>query len=240
MELYLIRHGQSTNNVTMLRDPLQREVDPPLTELGQQQAEALAGRLAHTWNVDTYLYQHPDARESITGAGITRLLVSPMRRALQTAAPLSREMGLAAEVSLEVFEHGGLYLEDEAGLTTYPGLTRAEMTAGFPTFQLPPGISESGWWNGAGREDMAACQARALRLAAEFKLVRFSPQRIAIVSHGTFLDQLIKALLNLLPSADFYIALYNTSMTRIDFLPDGGMHLRYLNRVDHLALEQIS
>ncbi|MBN8592907.1 MAG: histidine phosphatase family protein [Anaerolineae bacterium] len=240
MELYLIRHGQSTNNVTMLRDPLHREADPPLTELGQRQAEALAGRLAHTWNVDNYLFQHPDSRENLTGEGITRLLVSPMKRALQTALPISRELGLHPEVHLDIFEHGGLYLEGESGVTTYPGLTRAEMHAQFPGYQLPPGMTESGWWHATDREDLAACQGRAIRMAEHLKEIRFSAQRIAIVSHGMFLDHLFKALLNLLPGDGLHLTLYNTSITRIDFLPDGKLGLRYLNRFDHLALEQVS
>jgi broad specificity phosphatase PhoE len=241
MELYLIRHGQSTNNLTAHRGEREREPDPPLTELGQQQAALLAGRLAHSWNVDTYLYQHPAARESITGVGITQLLVSPMRRALQTTLPLSQELGIAAEVSLAIFENGGVYLEDDDGVTrTFPGLTRQELSAEFPTYKLPPGLTDSGWHLNSAPEDFTACQARAIRLATELKAVRFSAQRIAVVSHGTFLAQVIKAFLNLLPGDDLRFTLYNTSVTRFDFLPDGMLHLRYLNRVDHLAPEQVS
>jgi broad specificity phosphatase PhoE len=240
MELYLIRHGQSTNNVTMQRDPLHREADPPLTPLGQQQAEAVAGRLAHSWNVDNYLFQHPDSRESLTGTGITRLLVSPMRRAMQTALPVSRELRLNPEVSLDIFEQGGLYVEGDEGISTSPGLTRSEMQAHFPGYQLPPGVTDSGWWLATDREDMAACQARAIRLVAQLNLVRFSAGRIAIVSHGMFLEQVFKALFNLLPGDSLRLTLYNTSVSRIDFLPDGQIGLRYLNRIDHLALEQVS
>ena len=44
MELYIIRHAQSSNNA--LADERERVCDPHLTELGRQQAELLAAHLA--------------------------------------------------------------------------------------------------------------------------------------------------------------------------------------------------
>ena len=48
MELIIIRHGQSANNA--LVDIGNREVDPPLTELGKRQAEVLAQYLSEGAN----------------------------------------------------------------------------------------------------------------------------------------------------------------------------------------------
>ncbi|MFW2336355.1 histidine phosphatase family protein [Ilumatobacter sp.] len=68
MEIVLIRHGQPE----WTKDGL-NVVDPPLTELGHRQAELMADALA--------------AEE------FDEVLVSPLQRARQTAAPLYRRLG---------------------------------------------------------------------------------------------------------------------------------------------------
>jgi broad specificity phosphatase PhoE len=65
MELYLIRHGQSTNNAAQDPWTTNRVADPPLTELGRQQAQSTA--------------------ESLKDKTIAALYCSPYRRALATA-----------------------------------------------------------------------------------------------------------------------------------------------------------
>ena len=48
MELFIIRHGQSGNNaLANIRD---RSVDPPLTDLGERQAEMLGEYVARGEN----------------------------------------------------------------------------------------------------------------------------------------------------------------------------------------------
>ena len=83
MLLYLIRHGQSTNNAG-----LPRVVDPVLTDLGIAQAQYAA--------------------TSLRKEGLTHLFASPMRRALQTAAKLSEATNLPVTVAPEFCEVGGL------------------------------------------------------------------------------------------------------------------------------------
>ncbi len=68
MELVLIRHGEPE----WVREGLNVD-DPPLTPLGQRQAELLGERLA--------------------GEHFDEILVSPLTRARQTAAPLLRRLG---------------------------------------------------------------------------------------------------------------------------------------------------
>lgn len=78
--MILLRHGQSEFNLHFTRtrkDP--GIVDPALTTLGEQQAEQAALAL--------------DARE------ITRILVSPYTRALQTAAPIARARKLVPVIT---------------------------------------------------------------------------------------------------------------------------------------------
>jgi len=83
--MILLRHGQSEFNLHFTatkRDP--GIVDAPLTELGHAQAEAAA--------------------EELAGAGIRRIIASPYTRALQTAAPLARRLGLPVQVTPAVRE----------------------------------------------------------------------------------------------------------------------------------------
>ncbi|MEO5723200.1 MAG: histidine phosphatase family protein, partial [Ilumatobacteraceae bacterium] len=68
MEIVLVRHGQPE----WVRDGL-NIVDPPLTDLGQSQAVRVGSALSST--------------------GFDEVVVSPLLRARQTAAPLLRELG---------------------------------------------------------------------------------------------------------------------------------------------------
>jgi broad specificity phosphatase PhoE len=79
--MILLRHGQSEFNLLFTqtrRDPGIK--DPKLTDLGHQQAERAAAALV-------------DAHD------IRRIVVSPYTRALQTAAPLAKRLGLPVMVN---------------------------------------------------------------------------------------------------------------------------------------------
>ncbi len=83
--MILLRHGQSEFNLRFTetrRDP--GIIDPMLTPLGHEQAGAAARALA--------------------GEGITRIVVSPYTRALQTAAPVARALGVPVFVNQIVRE----------------------------------------------------------------------------------------------------------------------------------------
>lgn len=81
MELILIRHGLPEQRVTDDGTP----ADPDLSEAGFDQAQKVASWLEHLQ--------------------IDRLYSSPMKRALQTAAPLSEQKGLEVEVRDGVAEY---------------------------------------------------------------------------------------------------------------------------------------
>jgi broad specificity phosphatase PhoE len=83
--MILLRHGQSEFNLHFTatkRDP--GIPDPPLTELGRQQAAAAA--------------------EALDGEGLRRIIASPYTRALQTAAPIARRLGIPVHVMPTVRE----------------------------------------------------------------------------------------------------------------------------------------
>lgn len=241
MELYLIRHAQSTNNT--LTDETQRVRDPSLTDLGQRQAQILAQHLASGLTPERVKYNSVEdtASGQRHGYGLTRLYCSPMRRALQTTQPISQVLGLTPEVWVDTHEQGGIYLDhgEEIGRVGYPGLTRAEILAEFPDFSLPEAITEQGWWRN-GYEEWPVCQGRAIKVARQIRHWGTNEERVGLVSHGGFLDALLKALFNQLPSRDMFYHHYNTAITRLDFREDGRLSVRFINRVDHLPTELIS
>ena len=237
MELYIIRHGQSTNN--LLPDPTGRVCDPPLTALGERQARYVANHLA---NGARQVHQAGNWRE--IGYRLTKLYTSAMLRSLQTAAPIGAALGMAPEVWVDVHEEGGMFLEDDLGRSTgYPGLTRAEISDQFPGFVLPDNVTGSGWWDPArGKEDEESRQERAARVAATLRQWGNREERIGIVTHGGFANRLLQALFDRCddtPHGMIYYH-YNTAITRVDFTADGRVALHYSNRIEHLQPDAIS
>lgn len=251
MKLFIIRHAESSNNQIAgslsYNDYMkQRSEDPPLTELGKRQAELLAAHIAAN--------AHPESREQRSpiqpnsGYGFTHLYCSPMLRALQTTEPLARTTGLRPEVWVDIHEHGGIFVGNPRTgeeLAPRPGLTRRQIAEQFSAFALPDEITDEGWWN-REYEDMPACFARATRVARILRRRAADGQEagideaIAMVSHGTFIDSLIKAFFNQIPDPRLLYQHYNTAITRIDFMDEGRLLLRYLNRTQHLPPETFS
>lgn len=246
MKLLIIRHAESANNriaINLDYDDYMRtrSPDPGITELGSEQARRLAEHLAGE--------PPPGAPAGAKGRyGITHLYVSPMLRTLQTAAPLAAALGLPATLWVDIHEHGGMFHGNPRngdGLVIHPGLSRQAILASFPGFVVPDNITDAGWWNG-GYEDMAGCYARAIRVArelrhrAEREAEEHTASCIALVSHGTFIDSLLKALAHQIPDRGIYYFHNNTALTCVDFGHGGTVFLRFLNRTAHLPAEMIS
>jgi len=244
MRLYFIRHGQSTNNVlgtsglSFAEIELQRSHDPELTDIGVQQAERVAEFLKD--GIDMPI---PEMEKF----SLTKLYVSPMIRALNTAKPIAEAFNLQAEVWTDIFEIGGLFKADESdSVTGFPGLTIADFAKNYPAYILSETVTETGWWDvNHGRETPEQFMGRAIKVALQIRKWAHTNERIAIVSHAAFLDSLIKALLSQLPRHpnNLFYNHYNTGITRIDFAeskysnsPD-HIRIHYLNRVDHLPPE---
>ena len=241
MELYIIRHAQSLNNA--MPDDQLRVPDAPLTDLGQAQAQRLADYLRDGRNRDPWYNPSTgySKLEHEADWGITHLYVSPMTRALQTCRPIAAALGLKPEIWIETHEHGGVYQQRPEGITGYPGRTRAEMTADFPDYVLPERISDAGWWNAArGSETMPEAIGRAVQVAADLRRRADRDERILLVTHGTFIDALIKALFAQIPTRAMFYLHYNTAITRIDFVERERLLVRYLNRIAHLPPEMVS
>ena len=65
-------------------------------------------------------------------------------------------------------------------------------------------------------------------------------ERVAIVTHGGFMDALLKALFGQLPGDHIYYRHQNTAISRVSIPASAPIEARCLNRVDHLDAELVS
>ena len=228
MELFLIRHGESTNNA--LTDISQRVADPELTAKGRVQAERVAAYLAEG------LHLAPAEREE-DRPFFDRLYCSAMIRALHTAQAIGQAMESAPEIWVATHEMGGIYLDHggERGTVGYPGLTRAEIAARFPTSVAPAEVGEDGWWD-AGMETEQQAQRRAMGVAADLLARAGEETRVGLVTHGGFISLLLSALSYQALDDGSYYGHENTAITRIALAP-GDTVIKYINRTEHLPDE---
>jgi 2,3-bisphosphoglycerate-dependent phosphoglycerate mutase/probable phosphoglycerate mutase len=229
MRLYLIRHAQSINNA--LEDQRHRIAEPHLTEIGLRQADCLAQAFGSGGA--------PDPKLGDAGRPFDRLYTSPMRRALETTRPLATALGVRPYIWVDIHECGGMWQDhgEDGGIVGYPGLSRSEIAAAFPDYIVPPELTEAGWWDRA-QESSAECRARVARVAGTLRAWAARDERVALVSHGDFINNLLQALLD--ASAPVWIHMYNTGITVVDMRADGSLGLRFTNRVDHLPPELIT
>ena len=154
--MILLRHGQSEFNLRIAatrRDP--GIEDARLTEYGHHQAEHAARTLA----------RQP----------ITRIIASPYTRALQTAEPLARHLGLKIEILPIVRERFGLACDI--------GSPRSRLARAWPALDFSH-IAEK-WWPDE-HETPAAVTGRA----QSFRLqMRTKPdwRETVVVSHWGFI-----------------------------------------------------
>lgn len=238
MRLYLIRHGQSFNNYHEGSETVQRVSDPPLTEVGVQQAAHLAQHLmTHS---DPFPVFDPSLVAWEGHFQLTRIWVSPMMRALQTALPLATATRIAPEVWDDIHEVGGIWLDDgNGGYVGHAGMSRAEMLQTFPTYRLPPSITERGWWN-RDRESIDECKVRSASVVKRIlSMAAAHPDDIvALVAHQAFLGLMLRAFMGIV-SDGIWMMHYNTGYSRID-ISEEAIRIRYLNRIDHLPFNYIT
>ncbi len=226
MEIFIIRHGQSANNA--LTDITRRSKDPLLTEIGKKQAEIVGPFLAQG--------RHLNLAERQNGRPfLDHLYCSPMIRCLQTARPIGQALGLVPEVWVDIHEQGGIFLDHggERGVMGYPGQTRSQILEEFPDYVLPDQVGAEGWWN-KGFEEIHLCHGRAIGVAHALHQRAGEERRIGLVSHGGFIDALLKALGRQLPGDGLHYDHYNTAITRVHLAPEGRVAVKYMNQVDHL------
>jgi 2,3-bisphosphoglycerate-dependent phosphoglycerate mutase len=219
MELVLIRHGQPE----WVRDGL-NVVDPPLTELGHRQAAALAAAMA----------SHE----------LDEVLVSPLLRARQTAAPVLETLGRSEDIDLWLEE-----IRDPKWHGT-PAERAAEAYR-----ELNSRAAVDRWRGLAGGEDIREFVDR-IRLGAEKFLqergvhrmegelpvwhIAEPGKRIALIAHAGTNTIVICHLLGLPPTPWEWerMVLRHASISRLEAIPVGDGYtfsLTALSDVEHLA-----
>jgi len=240
MHLYLIRHGQSTNNRLFLDTGSEqgRVFDPQLSELGQRQADCLASHLMSLKNGRSPFFND-----------IKYLYTSPMLRAVATGLPVARALGLPLVAWKDLHEGGGLFLGDPAAGTTVgqTGPDRAAMAARFPELVWPPEMGDGPWWD-RPFETPEERLPRARRVLDEL-LARHAPgpdgesgeDGVVFFTHANFYNYILAALLGFTERRpQVWFSLLNTGITRIDFFTDREPFITYQNRVEHLPLELVT
>lgn len=154
--MILLRHGQSEFNLHFSRTRIDPGIeDPALTSLGHEQAEAAAAALA--------------------GAGLRRIVVSPYTRALQTAAPVARALGLPVTVTASVRERYAFVCD--------VGSPRTHLRSAWPTHDFDA-IDER-WWP-TEEETTAGILDRAAAFRAHWSAHPDSAHTL-VVSHWGFI-----------------------------------------------------
>jgi 2,3-bisphosphoglycerate-dependent phosphoglycerate mutase len=247
MQLYIIRHAQSTNNARWLetRSSLGRDEDPGLTEIGKKQAQILGEFLSRSSSINP-LHEHDPRNQA--GFDLTHLYCSLMLRSVQTGTELAKATGLPLEGWVELHETGGMITGD-GEMEPYrgiPGKPRSYFEENYPDLILPDGVDENGWWNRPfeGEEERPLRAQRVIQ-----KLITRhgrSTDRIAIVTHGAFSNYLIRGLIGLTENASLWFDLSNASITRVDFIRDRDQPenifrvIFYMNRLDFMPNELIT
>ncbi len=77
------------------------------------------------------------------------------------------------------------------------------------------------------------CYERAKRVIEKIKSTHQNHENVIVVAHGMFLNQLIKAALNI-PCDAMRLSVYNASVTKINFCHDAPVKLALQNDVSHL------
>ncbi len=217
-KLYLVRHAQSTNNA--YPEP-QRIPDPPLTDLGKQQALALA---TFAPKIDA-----------------THLLTSPFLRTLQTTEPIVRTTGLVPIIHAELFEQGGCYRGyDPIGKYPEPGLRRSEIAKHFPGWHIDPAIDEQGWNKLPHYENLDMAKERAKRVAKWLQQeFQDSAARVLLVIHADFKLRLLEALLRRDDLEASLGSVINTSISSL-ILESNEWQLDTWNNHQHLPTDWIT
>jgi glucosyl-3-phosphoglycerate phosphatase len=154
--MILLRHGQSEFNLLVnatRRDP--GIEDARLTEYGHHQAELAALKLA----------DEP----------ITRIIASPYTRALQTAEPLARRLGLKVEILPIVRERFGLACDI--------GSPRSRLTSAWPAHDFSH-IEEKWWPDEHETPDAVTGRATSFRMQMREHL---NWRETVVISHWGFI-----------------------------------------------------
>ena len=209
MQLYLIRHGQSYVN---LKEWDQGNTDSPLTELGEQQAEALAAWLpGHLPHIDA-------------------LYASTMQRARQTAEAVAAPYGLTPQMDDRLRELGNNRFDHTAYSADELPREYAEYWGAMP---FAPTM--------VGGDDVETVMHARTRvgLFVEDVVERHQDEVVVAVCHGGVVECVFAHVFNVGPWGRCEVWNYNTGLTHFEYVAGPGTRsvwrLHFHNRVEHLS-----
>lgn len=208
MKLYIIRHGQSYNNVA---DEPAGNVDTALTELGKAQTTALAQWLPQ-W-VPT----------------VDAIYASTLRRTVETAHPIAQAYGLAIHFDHRLREIGCNHRNHlpcpDDNLPQYANFWSSER----PFASITPAIEDG--------ESLMNFRARVGAVIEEL-VVRHRAQTVLVISHSRVIELVFDHIFNIGPWRRCEIAVHNTAVSsfeQIELPNRETWRLHFHNRIDHLA-----
>lgn len=194
MELLLVRHA-----LPVRREVVDGPADPELSVEGFAQAERLA----------QYLASEP----------IAAIYVSPLKRAVQTATPMARRLGVTPEVVEDVAEFDRTSNE-------YVPMEELQATNDPRWQKLVDGVWDS--------TDETQEQFRHRVVGAIEKIIEInSSTRVAVVCHGGVINLYLAHILGVQTQRGFFYPNY-TSIHRVSASRSGVRSLMTLNETAHL------
>lgn len=203
VQLLLVRHGSSARVAGEQPGALvDGHSDPPLSDAGRRQAELVGERLA--------------------GERLSGLFVTPLRRTVETAAPLAQKLGLAPVVIGDL---------REVHLGAWEGQLHARLASRDP---LTGEVFAAERWDVIpGAEAMEAFAARVLRGIDHVADVTKPDETAVAVVHGGVIAEACRQTTGSTPFAFLYAD--NASITRLIRLPSRRWALAGFNDVGHLS-----
>jgi broad specificity phosphatase PhoE len=185
--LHLIRHGRSDQSSTTIIDtPRGRQWDPPLDELGREQARRLSVRLALLDPAPAAVY------------------CSPLRRTRETVAPYAERAGVEVRFDDDLIE---------ANIGAWEGKPFEEIVASDEDILPLIRASRAIWSHAPGGEAFDAFQGRARRAIGAI-LERHPEGDVVVICHGGVINAYIGPLLGI--HHEMFFIPENTSVSSVE------------------------
>ena len=254
VDLILIRHAESSNNV--LFDAYRRQHGADVPESVYLQVEAQnrhpdCGLSPRGIEQLAYLSRY-GWEDYFVKAGTfpaCRVLASPMQRCLLTAQAVGQSLQsrMIGPISIHpgLFEEGGCYHTLPDGtLVGLPGASWSDIQQQFPDFLCPQGPT-GGWYDRPHIESQLEFDARALAMvewiwSMQQDAVRSGCQALVLVTHGNFMSAVLSTLFSGQPHQTLYKHC-NTGHTHIELFSTEDRNVavcQSVNKVTHLLTQR--
>lgn len=186
LRLVLVRHASSTWNDERR---IQGQLDPPLSAKGREQAERVAARFR--------------------GVAVEGFYSSDLRRAVETATAIGRELDREPELVPEL---------REVALGEWEGLKRDEIVARYPD-EWERWRDHPSWDIVPGSEGTDAFEGR-VGAVLDRLLARHSTGRVLVVTHGGVIQVALLRVVGRSSNGLFPFTIANTSLTVLEGSPE--------------------